>query len=330
MLMSSSTAARPTGVASPQATLNHAGFRAMGCEFNIWLAADPAQAIPRLSIAQAWIYTIEAALSRFRRNSELTRLNARAGQAVAVSPLLWSVLAESLEAARATHGMFDPTVLPALIQAGYSRSFDRISFSREEADPGQRPRPPGTSWRDIVLEDEARTVTLPRGAAIDFGGIAKGWVADQVTANLAELGPALVDAGGDISARGSPAGQGGWCIGVQDPLDSTRDVAVLQARDRGVATSGTDYRHWRRGGRENHHIIDPARHVPAETDLLTATVVAPTATDADVHALVVILLGSKAGMRYIEALPDTEALLIDHGGSVFLSSGFRDYFDSGE
>jgi thiamine biosynthesis lipoprotein len=168
---------------------------------------------------------------------------------------------------------------------------------------------------------------------LDLGGVAKGWAADRAAARLARHGPALVDAGGDIAVRGAPSGSGGWPIGVasasdvpwaasgtQRPAAAGRCdgdeplAAVLLVSHGGVATSGTDYRRWLRDGAWQHHIVDPRTGAPAVTDVLAATVVAPSARDADVAAKVALLLGGDQGLAWVEAHPPLAALLICAGG----------------
>lgn len=321
---------------APGSGVFHLHFRAMSCEMAAWvIAADARIARAHLEATREFIETVEAHLSRFRPESELSRLNARAGQEVAVSPLLWEVLEWALEAARRTEGVYDPTVLDALEAAGYDRSFD--DRRRLAADPRNddrlvstphRPSAIGdrsSAWQAIRLNPHARSVTLPPGVRLDLGGVAKGWTAERAADRLARLGPCLVDAGGDIAARGSPPGEPGWPIAVADPRDPDADLALLIVRDRGVATSGIDYRRWVHNGTLQHHLIDPRTGRPAATDLLTATVVAPDATEADLHALVALLLGAEDGVRYLLRQKGVEGLLVRDTGDLLTTPGFERY-----
>ena len=297
-------------------------FRAMNCGMGAWVVATDAQAAePRLAAVEAFIHATEAALSRFRPDSDLSRLNARAGRPVHVSPLLAELLALALDAARQTDGLYDPTVLEALEAAGYDRSFEQL-------DPVAAGRPlsaPAASWRDVQFDPATRQVTLPVGVRLDLGGIVKGWAADRAAEMLAEVGPCLVDVGGDLAAAGRPVEYPWWPVGVADPRDADHDLALLTLTDRGVATSGTDYRRWRQGDAVRHHIIDPRTRRPAQTDLLSVTVVAPTAMQADLHAKVALMLGSVEGCRYLDRLPDVEGLLIGEDGRQWQTAGFGEY-----
>ncbi len=301
-------------------------FRAMGCEMAAWVvAADARMAEARLVAVQTWIETAEGQLSRFRPESELSRLNERSGEMVAVSPLLWDLLVYALEAARRTDGLYDPTVLDALERAGYDRPFAEIGTSQAvgSSSSGLVSAPRSSAWREIRLDPKRRRVRLPAGVRLDLGGVAKGWVADRAAARLAALGPCLVDAGGDIAVRGAPPGQSGWLIGVADPHHPERDLALITLADGGVATSGTDYRRWYRDGVLQHHIIDPRTGHPAQTDLVSVTVVAAEAAQADVEALVVLLLGAEQGRRYLQQRPWLEALLIGEDGRQWTTPQFH-------
>ena len=148
-------------------------FRAMNTEVGVWLwSAAPTAKRILAEVAQMFA-DVESQLSRFRADSELCRLNARAGRgAVTVSPLLYRVLAQALSAARQTDGIFDPTLLPQLRQAGYDRSFELLADTSDD-NPLLPVQPSGSGWRQVCLDPANSTVELPAGVAIDLGGIGK-------------------------------------------------------------------------------------------------------------------------------------------------------------
>jgi FAD:protein FMN transferase len=305
----------------PSAELRHDAFRAMGSEMTLLTAAGRPDAAARLTAVHSMIDGFEERLSRFRESSELCRLNAQPGRPVPVSDELWDVLTHALDGARRTNGLYDPTILEALERAGYDRPFDAVR------DRGDLPAPAAhrAAWQDIGLDSAARTVTLPPGVRLDFGGIGKAWAADRAAAVLSSVGPCLVDAGGDISVRGVPAGWRGWPVGVTDPRNPAETLTVIAAADCGVATSGIDVRHWRRGGQMCHHIIDPRSGKPAETDLLSVTVVASDAKEANLYAVATMILGSDAGMRYLAAQRGVDALAVRQDGGLRCTEGFWVY-----
>ncbi|MDR5696054.1 MAG: FAD:protein FMN transferase [Armatimonadota bacterium] len=296
-------------------------FRAMGCQMGAWVVhEDPVLANLHLRRVQESFRMVERRFSRFLPESELSRLNARPGQHVRISPIFGEVLGKALEFAARTGGLFDPTVLTALEDAGYDRTFEAI---QEDATPLTRGSPPSPSWRDI--EVGTGTVSLPEGLRLDLGGIVKAWAARHAANLLSALGPCLVDAGGDLMALGSLPNQPGWPIGVADPRDPSRDLAVLWVRDRGVATSGLDFRRWKRGGVIHHHIIDPRTWQPAQTDVFTVTVVAEDVLEANLHALVTMILGARDGLRYLLNQKGVEALMVREDAQVLTTPGFATY-----
>jgi thiamine biosynthesis lipoprotein len=266
----------------------------------------------------------EARLSRFQAGSELSRLNDCPEQDVVVSPLLWQCLEGALTAAHRSHGIYDPTILSALEAAGYDRPFADLRPANDaRRSPGQ---PTGQAWRRVKLNRQARTVRLPRGVRVDLGGVGKAWLAERVADMLGAIGPCLVDAGGDIALRGEPPGEQGWSIGVADPRCPDEDLMLLTVSGRAVATSGVDYRHWRHGTTVGHHIIDPRTGSPADTDLLTVTVIARSADEANMHALVALILGAAPGRRYLDSQPDVDGLLVRSDGAMLRTRGFA-YFE---
>jgi len=142
---------------------------------------------------------------------------------------------------------------------------------------------------------------------------------------LEHYGPALVDAGGDIAVSGSQRDGSPWVIGVADPLHPGENLAILRVGRRGVATSGRDYRRWKLDGGWQHHIIDPRTGKPAETDVLSATVVALNVMEAEIAAKLVLILGSQAGLAWLEAQPWLAALLVLENGELMYSLRSEQY-----
>jgi thiamine biosynthesis lipoprotein len=154
---------------------------------------------------------------------------------------------------------------------------------------------------------------------LDFGGVAKGWAAHQAMKRLQVEGPALIDSAGDIAISGPRADGGPWQIGVASPFQKGEEIETLFLNQCGVATSGKDRRRWTRDGVFQHHIIDPLTNQPAETDLLTVTVVAPDVMQAEAAAKAAFILGSRRGMEWIEAHPAFAALFILDNGEMLYS-----------
>ena len=241
-------------------------FTAMGTEVELLLDAQGSErAHGALDRAEEEFERLEQTMSRFRPDSELSLLN-RDGVVADATPDLVRVVELALDAREATGGLFDPTVHDAVVVAGYDRTFADVAPDA----PAVRDQPPARCGGGVRVE--GTTIVLDPGSRLDLGGIGKGYAVDRVADLLAEVGPCLVNAGGDLAVRG-----GSWPVGV------THDVTLELTRG-GLATSGRDRRRWIRDGQERHHLIDPATGRPATNAPLRVTVVAGSAAAAEVAA----------------------------------------------
>jgi thiamine biosynthesis lipoprotein len=304
-------------------------FRAMGSHMMAALDADTPEAAERMAGLPGLFEQWEQALSRFRPDSELSRLNRTAGTGCpfAASRVLWAVLGEAVEAARLTGGLVTPTMLDALERAGYDRTFEALIQATPVGASRVALAKPAVSreaWRTIEMDEATRTVTLPRGVRLDFGGVAKGWAADNAARWLGGCGPALVDAGGDIAASGPMHDGSPWPVGVADPVTGGH-LDLVALNDGGIATSGRDYRKWVHDGTLQHHILDPRTGRPADTDVLSVTVAAPSVREAEVAAKAALILGSRDGMDWIEVRPPLAALFVLENGRVLRSERWREH-----
>jgi thiamine biosynthesis lipoprotein ApbE len=238
---------------------------------------------------------VDEAYSRFREDSELTRLNANAGRMIRISPLLATAIDAALRAARLTDGAVDPTIGRAIRVAGYDDDFSRIAA---EGGPVNLHAWQVPGWQGIRLDRRLRTVWLPHGVELDLGSTGKALAADlAATAAMAAVGEGglLVSLGGDIAIAGEPP-SGGWQILVAEDSgvrpDGDGDVICVPAG--GVATSSTTVRRWSRGGAVLHHIIDPQTSLPTSGPFRTVTVVAATCLDANIASTAAIVRGEEA------------------------------------
>jgi thiamine biosynthesis lipoprotein len=230
---------------------------------------------------------IDLACSRFRDDSELTRVNEASGHPTPIGPLLAEAVEVALRAARLTGGMVDPTIGEALVLAGYDRDFASL---RPSTRPLQAVRVPG--WQAVSLDRDRGLLTIPRGVRLDLGATAKALAADRAAAAAARTCPetgVLVNLGGDIAVAG-PAPEEGWLVGVADDHRDAPDQ-LLTIRSGGLATSSTTARTW---GAGRHHIIDPRTGIPAGTCWRTASVAAANCVDANTASTAAIVLGPVA------------------------------------
>jgi len=302
--------------------LHRLPFRAMGCEMLAILehASDSAPDI--LRDVPNWFEEWEQSLSRFRLNSELSIVNRIFDQPIEVSRTFWDVFQSAQWAYEFSDGLVSPTILDAVIEAGYDRPFDELDFFQSNINRHVLTRSHPLSM--VMADPTARTITLPQGLRLDFGGVAKGWAAHQTVERLQEYGPCLMNAGGDIAVSGQRVDGRPWPIGVSNPFETGTDIEVLHLKRCGVASSGRDRRYWNQNGVFRHHIIDPFTGLPAETDLLRITVIAPTVVEAETAAKTAFILGLEKGLVWIESRPSFESVMILENGGVVHSTGIQE------
>jgi FAD:protein FMN transferase len=245
----------------------------------------------------------EQRFSRFRTDSELSRVNARAGRWTRVSAGFATLVGFALEAASRTAGVFDPTVLPVLSAGGHGDPDEMIA----EVHGALLPTEACGRWPEIEMDGDL--VRLPPGVCLDFGGVAKGWTVDlaaQTAISAAELPWAVVSAGGDLRIAGrSPAA--GIEVVVEDPEDREKETTRVRITSGALATSSVTAPSWSPGLR---HLIDPRTGRPADTGVLQATVWADTCSEAEIRSEEALLEGLPALQRLSAVLVMTDGRIV--------------------
>ena len=264
--------------------------------------------------AQERIAELESLWSRFIPSSEVSDLNDNAGRRRRVSPETRELVQRALDARRATGGLFDPTVLGAVLRAGYDQTFDAVAAAPHDGHSD-------LTMNADAIEIDGDTVRLPTGTGFDPGGIGKGLAADMVARELRDAGAAgvCINLGGDVRVSGCAPDGGAWTIAVQHP---TKDepLACLGVSDGAVATSTTLRRQWNVAGETRHHLIDIATGRPTTTHRTFATVVAGYAWAADVLAKALVLDADPDPFAVLRA-SGAEALVVDDAGHIDRSFG---------
>ena len=262
---------------------------------------------------------IDAACSRFRADSEISLLHERAGRPVRVSRLLARALAVSLDAARATDGLVDPTVGAAVRGLGYDSDFASVA-----ADSDQEPPEPvaAPGWWRVALDEQERFALLPKGIDLDLGATAKALAADLAAVQIStDTGcGVLVNLGGDLRVSG-PAPAGGWLLRVCEDHAAAPEQAgpMVSVESGAVATSSTTVRSWRRAGRQLHHVVDPRTGDVAAAVWRTVTVAAATCVEANTATTAALVLGHDApgwleGLGLPSRLVATDGAVLTLGG----------------
>ena len=297
-------------------------FKAMGSDVEVWLETS-ANGIALLEALPGRFEALEDRLSRFRPHSELMQFNARSGDTVPVSETLLANISAAKHAARLTDGLYNPLVLPAMLAAGYDRSYESITGTRAPH------AVPVADWRAITIDTANSTVRIPVGGAVDLGGVAKGWTAATIAKELSAYGACLVSVGGDMVAHGRPQNGHGWCVAVAEPGSDAQNALSVSIRDVAVVTSGIDRRRWLADDHAQHHIIDPRTGVPARTDVRTITIIHPHAPTAEAYAKAVLLLGSEAGLNWLNDQWQAAGMVVRNDHAILATHNFQTYIDEG-
>ena len=304
------------------ATLGSRTFPALGT-FATLLVTDPDALTPAHDVLAAELAAVDAACSRFRRDSELRRVSRAGGRPVRVSRLFAEALATALDAAELTGGDVDPTCGQSLVRLGYDRDF---AGARRHTGPLRQPPMPAGGWRRVELDRDRLTVRVPAGILLDLGATAKALAADRAAAAIEALTRCgvLVNLGGDLRVAGNPPA-GGWRVGIADdtgfdagPGPETGHTVLICTG--GLATSGTAVRSWRRGSARLHHIIVPATGLPAQSCWRAVSVAAATCVDANTASTAAILRGERAAV-WLTGL-GLPARLVRHSGEAVTVAGW--------
>ncbi len=304
-------------------------FRAMGCEMVTVLSAPlNAQSEALLAQVPLWFAHWERIFSRFRTDSELSRVNARSGELVTVSTAFLTVMQQALAVADQTDGLLTPLVGQAVVDVGYDRDFDELrgqlngcsSHTGTVVGNGRI-----VDWRTVICDVQAMRIQIPQGSRLDLGGFVKGWCADEVVRRLKPFAPVLMDAGGDVAISGPMADGQAWPVAIAKPFDESQpdeDLALIAVPRGGVATSGRDYRRWLHNGQVQHHIIDPRTAQAAQTDVVSVSVWASNAWQAEMWAKRLLIVGSEQARVQMANTDAIGVCLVLETGEVVMNQTF--------
>ena len=262
----------------------------------------------------------ELLLSRFNPDSRLFVLNAAAGKWIDVGDELASVLRAALGYCERTGGLFDITM------GGVCRLWD---FKRGVVPDGAAIAEAlaHVDWRNVQVEGTRARITDLR-ATIDLGGMAKGYIADRVIDLLKCHGATsgVINLGGNVACLGGKPDSGAWNVGLRAPVPSGGSLQAasftsVSVRGKSVVTSGVYERAFMRNGRVLHHILDPRTGKPAETDVLSATVIADRSIDADGYTTALIIMGADKALTFAEQTPGIEAILLTTNAHLLKTTG---------
>ncbi len=260
-----------------------AEFRALGTYVFVGVS-DPSALDPAVEITREALVLVDQTCSRFRDDSDLRRVNARAGTWTEVHPLLVAAVRAALAVAHDTDGLIDPLLGRSMVSLGYDKDFRSLAPSHQ---PPVAARP--DAWREIAVGDGA--LRIPRGTALDLGSIGKAFASDLVAQALeSQHGiDALISVGGDIAL----AGAGEWPVDISEHPGGPAEQTVW-IKNSGLATSSTQVRRWQSNGAQRHHILDPRTGQPAPEVWRTVSAIGRTCVAANAASTAAIVLGEQA------------------------------------
>ena len=236
-----------------------------------------------------------------------------------VSAEFLAVIDSALRAYRRTGGLFDPSILPALAAIGYDRDFREVQSHPGAASTG---RANSSLIEQIRIDSVNRSVTLPPGCALDFGGIAKGIFVDRFAERFAAWPGGSINAGGDLRVWGEPPDGEHWVVGIEAPFDADQErclISILDSRAGAIATSAMNRHAWRIGEERYHHLIDPATGRPILGRLVSATALGPDLQTAEVATKALLVSGGRGDP--LEPADASGAVVIDVAGTLLAVPG---------
>jgi thiamine biosynthesis lipoprotein len=275
--------------------------------------------------ASSRIREIESILSFHLPASDLSRLNNHAGEGdIVLKPETIYNLNKSIYYSGLTNGGFNVLVGPLV------KLWKVTSPDADIPSAGQiAALMPLIDYRDLHVNIESGTARLDKkGQMADLGGIAKGYASDEVIAIYKKRGitKAIIDIGGNLGLLGFKSKDTPWCIGIQHPgKDRGNPACAVYLSDCSLSTSGAYERFFKKNGKIYHHIIDPATGYPADTGLLSVSIIAPKSIDSDALSKIFVI-GTDKGIALIKRIPDTNAVLITKDKRIIVTDGLKHNF----
>ncbi|MCL2828975.1 MAG: FAD:protein FMN transferase [Oscillospiraceae bacterium] len=310
-------------VGCSQAEPERATIFAMDTVMTLTIYGDEASAA-RQRAAQE-IHRLEELFSVTLADSDIARINQSAGESVTVEPETAAILAETVAIWRETGGAFSPALHPVLQAWGFTTGAYQIPDADDLTALLAHTNP-----ADIMLD--GTQVTVPAGMELDLGAVVKGYAGDVLAALMVEMGieTAIFSLGGDVYAVGERPGGGPWRVAIRDPFGDG-DIGVVGVRDQIVSTSGSYERYFiGPDGVAYHHILDPATGRPAESGLVSVTVIASNGTRGDAISTALFVMGLAEGAIFAAQRADIEVIFVTEAGELHVTEGLKDRFTPGD
>jgi thiamine biosynthesis lipoprotein len=292
--------------------MQHFPFRAMNTQLELTFVDMEEETAMLVTFAHNWFQHVEERFSRFLPESELSHLNRLAGECCMVSDTMLEVVHLAEMYRQLTQGIFDPLLLNALLNAGYSESYERLK-QQNSISSSDIPITVDLN-RNIKIDNTMKSIQLPERISMDLGGIVKSWAVQRLVHHFQKhfkVSRGIINAGGDLMVwNDSTSSNLPWIIGIENPWLESEELGRLVIVNGSIATSSKLGRRWETERGEMHHIIDPRTMEPSVSDVVQCTVTGQNIMDCEIWAKVICIMGSKDGMQLLHDTTDGyEALL---------------------
>ena len=282
------------------------------------LTAYGDHAADALTAAKTEINRLDALLSISSESGDIYALNRDHTADFQADSL--ALLNRALEVSDSTGGVFDCTIEPVMEAWGFTTESYRVPSADE-----LNTLLSNVDYRQVQVDGS--TVSIPDDVQIDLGGIAKGFTSDRMMQTFADNGitSGIISLGGNVQALGSKPDGSPWRVAVQDPENSEDNFAVIEIEDEAVITSGGYQRYFEQDGTTYHHIIDPRTGYPADSGIISSTIISRDGTLADGLSTSLFIMGVDAAIAYWRGHSDEfDAILMDKSGKVYVTAGIAD------
>lgn len=269
---------------------------------------------------------LEALLSVTVESSDIAKINGKGSSNVS-KDTYW-LIKTAKEICGETEGALDITLYPILREWGFTTGVYSIPEQNKLEELLRR-----EGYSEIYLNEESQTVSVPTGSELDLGAVAKGYTGDCLINILKEQGvtSAMLDLGGNIQTLGTKPDGSPWRIAVKNPFDSSEMIGVLEVVDKAVITSGSYERYFvGEDGKRYWHILDPADGYPADSGLVSVTIVGESGTRCDGLSTALFVMGKERAVDFWEKRSDFEMILVTEDGNIYFSEGLEDCFECSE
>lgn len=268
------------------------------------------------------IKDIEATVSKNKYTSEVSQINK--GQEISLSESTYKIIEKGLYYSQVSKGKFDITIAPLVNLWGIGTKNAKVPSHEAIQEAIKK-----INYKYITLDQKTNKIQIHQPIELDLGAIAKGYVADEVSAYLMEhnMGHAIINLGGNILTVGKKPDGSSWKIGIQNPFDARgTKLGVVTIGQKSVVTSGIYERYLEEGDKQYHHILDPFTGYPVENELASVSIISNLSIDGDGLSTVVFSMGLEEGFGFIEGLDEVDAIFVTKDKEVYLTSGANEIF----